>query len=114
MSVQSNQYLIYGAKLDYKTYGKPEGAYGRFEKHLDSAFQVDDLNPGGLHCLFDGMDGKYVVIGRCIKKSAEGETIGDMVIEPVNKELAEMTRLLVKAELGIEEPMALHLITHYR
>ena len=31
-----------------------------------------------------------------------------------DKELSEMIRLLIKAELGIEEPMALHFITHYR
>jgi len=45
---------------------------------------------------------------------APGLMSGDTVIEPVSDELAEMTRLLVKAELGIKEPMALHLITHYR
>lgn len=114
MSVQANQYLIYGAKLDYEKYGKPDDGYDRFEKYCDSAFKTDDLNPNGLHCLFDGMNGHYIVIGRCIKKSGDGETISDTVIEPVNDELAEMIRLLVKAELGIEEPMALHLITHYR
>ena len=114
MSVQANQYLIYGAKLDYEIFGRPEGAHERFEKYLDSAFKTDDLNPNGLHCLFDGMNGRYVVIGRCIKKSGNGETLGDIVIGRVNNELAEMTRLLVKSELGIDEPMALHLITHYR
>lgn len=114
MSVQANQYLIYGAKLDYKKYGDTDDGYARFEKYRDSAFRTDDLNPNGLHCLFDGMNGRYIIIGRCLKKSEEGGTISDTIIEPINTELAEMTRLLVKAELGIEEPMALHLVTHYR
>lgn len=114
MSVQINQYLIYGAILSYEEYGKSDGGYERFEKYTDSAFKADDMNPGGLHCLFDGMNGKYIVIGRCLKKSVDGQFLESMEIEPISHDLAEMTRLLVKSELGIDEPMALHLITHYR
>lgn len=112
MSVQSNQYLIYGARLVFDRYG--DGDYERFKKYCDSPFETNDLNPNGLHCLFDGMNGEYVIIGRCLKKSAEGESIDYALIEPVSHDLAEMTRLLIKAELGIQAPMQLHLITHYR
>ena len=113
MSVQSNQYLIYGVELDYEIWGKPEGAYEMFEKYIDSAFD-NEINPNGLHCLFDGMNGKYVILGRCIKKSKNGDTIPNTVIDIVDAELSELTRLLIKAELGLDEPMKLHLITHYR
>lgn len=114
MSVQVNQYLIYGAILSYEKYGKEDGSYERFEKYTDSAFKKDDLNPSGLHCLFDGMNGKYIVIGRCLKKSVDGDFLESTKIDPINNDLAEMTRLLIKAELGIDEPLGLYLITHYR
>ncbi len=49
MSVQVNQYLIYGVKLNYKDY---ESRYEEFEPFIDSAFK-NDMNPKGLHCIFD-------------------------------------------------------------
>lgn len=109
MSTQINQYLIYGARLDYKDYPDSE----MFEKFLDSAFD-DVMNPGGLHCLFDGMDGKYIYIGRCFAKSKNHAHLDSREIAPVSPDIAEMTRLLIKAELGIEAPMAFHFVTHYR
>ena len=112
MSVQSNQYLIYGARLDFKKYADDED-YERFGRYMDSAFD-DTMNPNGLHCLYDGKSGQYIVIGRCLSKSPEGGTVESMEIPSIGPDLAEMTHLLVRAELGIEAPMALHLITHYR
>ena len=41
MSVQVNQYLIYGVKLNYKDY---ESRYEEFEPFIDSAFK-NDMNP---------------------------------------------------------------------
>ena len=111
MGVQSNQYLIYGAKLNYEDY-KGEEWYEKFEPFMDSAFD-EVMNPGGLTCLFDGMNGNYIIIGRVIKKSTNLNSIEYFKFTDVNKELAEMTRLLVKAELGIEEEIVLHLVTHY-
>ena len=110
MSVQVNQYLIYGVKLNYKDY---ESRYEEFEPFMDSAFK-NDMNPKGLHCIFDGMNGKYIYIGRCFKKSLDGEHIDSFEVPEISEDMKEMTRLLVKSELNIEEPMALHFVTHYR
>ena len=109
MSTQINQYLIYGAKLDYVKYSMD----ARFEKFEDNAFD-DKMNPNGLHCLCDGMNGDYIYIGRCLKKSSNNEFLSDTEIVPFDPDLAEMTRLLIKSELGIEEDMKLYLVTHYR
>lgn len=108
MSTSINQYLIYGVKLPYQN-----DAYEAFDRFCDSAHD-DKMNPNGLHCLYDGMNGDYIYIGRCLYKSKEGKSLPDLVIEPISEDVAELTRLLIKAELGIEEPMQLHLVTHHR
>lgn len=110
MSVQVNQYLIYGVKLNYKDY---KDDYELFEPFCDSAFKKE-INPNGLHCIFDGMNGKYIYVGRCFKKSLDGEHIDSFVIENISDDVKQLTQLLVKKELGIDEPMALHFVTHYR
>lgn len=111
MSVQANQYLIYGAKIPFSYYTEEMEAV--LEQFQDSAFN-QEMNINGLHCLVDGMSGEYIIIGRCLKKSAEGETISSTVIEPVSKEFEQLTREHVREKTGIDETMALHLITHYR
>ena len=89
MSVQVNQYLIYGVKLNYKDY---ESRYEEFEPFMDSAFK-NDMNPKGLHCIFDGMNGKYIYIGRCFKKSLDGEHIDSFEVPEISEDMKEMTIL---------------------
>lgn len=108
MSTQINQYLIYGTKLDYETYIEDE----RLDKFEDSAFN-NEKNPNGLLCLRGGMDGEYIYLGRCLQKSANHEYLETTEINPIDPELAELTRLLIKAELGIDADMKLYFVTHY-
>lgn len=110
VSVQINQYLIYGVKLNYKEY---QDRFEEFEPFMDSAFE-DDMNPKGLHCIFDGMNGKYIYIGRCLKKSLDGEYMDSFEIPEISDDIKDLTRILVESELGIKEPMSLQFVTHYR
>jgi hypothetical protein len=109
MSIQMNQYLIYGARLDCKKYNDFE----MFERFCDSAFNKE-MNPNGLHCIFDGMDGKYIYIGHCLKKSLNNENLESFVLVDVSEETKKLTKISVKRELGIEAEMNLHFITHIR
>lgn len=112
MSVQSNQYLILGAKLDYDKY-KSDDWLEKFEPYQDSAFDLE-TNPKGLHCLFDGMNGQYVIIGHCLVKTELYESIDYMEIQTPADELVKQIKDDLKAKLGIDKPLGLHLVTHYR
>lgn len=111
MSVQTNQYLIYGAKLEYDKWKHLSDC---FEKYEDSAYENDDLNRDGLHCLFDGMSGEYIVIGYCFYKSIVYQSLGDLVIKKLSKSFKKKLKNRLYDEFGITEKTELHLITHYR
>lgn len=113
MSTQINQYLIYGAKLNYDEHVKSDEDYEKFEPFGDNAFN-DEINPNGLHCLFDGMGGEYIYIGECLAKSSNHEFIDSFEIPKLKKKFKERIKEKVKMKLGIELEMSLHFVTHYR
>jgi hypothetical protein len=118
MSTQINQYLIYGVKLDYNEESEKhdeDALFEHFERFTDNSF-TDEMNPNGLHCLFDGMNGDYILVGRCLKKSANHEMIEGFTIAPIEPAMTDMLRSRLKTELGLdvkETDLALHFITHY-
>src|SRR5690349_15582244 len=87
MSVQRNQYLMWGVKKPYEFAKEWEAAnkkddpdfdgfYNHFEKFIDdSAFDSKITEVDGIFCLFDGMNGKYIVIGKVLAKSSDHEPI---------------------------------------
>jgi hypothetical protein len=124
MSVQTNQYLIYGLRMPYKWHEQYEKEhnindfYTHFEKFIDdSAFDNKIVHHEGIFCLFDGCSGKYIIIGRVLEKSKDGEFIADG--EPV--EIFELTDLekefieiSVKRNFEIEGDFNYYLVTQYR
>lgn len=113
MSTQINQYLIYGAKLNYDDHIVCDDGYERFEKFEDKAFKPD-INNNGLHCLIDGMSGEYIYIGDCLAKSENHEMLESFEIPKLKKKYTDRVKEQVKMELGIEPDMKLHLVTHWR
>ena len=113
MSTQINQYLMYGAKLNYDDYIVDDEGYERFEKFQDNAFKPD-MNNNGLHCLIDGMSGDYIYIGDCLAKSENHEMLESFEMPEQNKMYKERVREQVKMELGIDVEMQFHVVTHWR
>lgn len=79
MSVQTNQYLIYGIKKDWdwvKQWEKDNDKefYDTYEDFCDdSAFKKTVNHKDGIFCLFDGMNCQYIIIGRVIEKGSDDE-----------------------------------------
>lgn len=118
MSVQRNQYLIYGHLLA-KDFINLDGDafYERFEKFMDdSAFTAEIKHHDGIFLLQSGM-GKYMIVGRVLEKSSNGECIADE--EPMT--LPELTDLeiefienSIRRNFEVEPDCDFYFITHYR
>jgi hypothetical protein len=92
MSVVTNQYLILGVKLPYDK----AVPYETFEDFIDNGYKPDIIHKNGLACIFDGMNGKYVMLGRIIEKSPLNHPLdGVFCLEPVDKERAEFITSLI-------------------
>lgn len=124
MSVQTNQYLFFGVKKDFnwsKEWEKETGKdfYETFEDFMDdSAFKKDIHHKDGIFCLYDGMNGKYIIIGRVLAKGCDDEPcIADnepmCFTEPTPLE-KEFISNSIERNFGIKEELKHWLITHYR
>lgn len=88
MSVQTNQFLMYGLKLDPKKL--TNALYDKYEPFMDdSAFTTTVNHKDGVFCCYDGMSGYFLIVGKVIEKSQDGELIGGPI---------EITTLLSKNE----------------
>lgn len=126
MSTQINQYLIWGVSVPYswakeweKANEKGEDSfYSSFEGYMDdSSFNAKIVHKDGIFCLFDGRDGEYIIIGRVLAKSSDGEYIatdGPMKMPILTELEQELIRESVKRVFGIEGEFTHWLVTHYR
>lgn len=116
MSVQRNQYLMYGHLIQKEQISKD--FYDKFERFLDdSAYKLDVNHIDGIFCLYDGMSGKYAIIGRVLEKSTDHECIADCepITMPSMTELEiELIEESIKRNFGIEPECDYYLVTHYR
>lgn len=112
MSVQKNQYLLYGIKLNYNEYSTDQ-YYDIFEKYMDSAFD-SKKNKNGLLCLFDGMCGDYIYIGRCLEKSQNYESLDNIELPKLEHIFMQEIKDRLKSEFGFVDDLGLHLVTHSR
>lgn len=68
MSVQANTYVMWGHHIQTADVRELRSAQDRLEPYMDHASaRIEHLN--GLCCLWDGMCGKYVMLGRVFAKS---------------------------------------------
>ena len=124
MSVQINQYLIFGVNKPYSfkaEWEKENGKdfYDTFESFMsDNAFDKKIHHKDGIFCLFDGMNGEYIIIGRVLEKGsdeepfvADGEPISFTEPTELEKELISNS---IERNFGIKEELKHWLITHYR
>lgn len=123
MSVQRNQYLVYGYMLDFKearailiaTLG--EETYQEVsEQYSDNAFTPEIVEVHGCSMIEDGMGGDYTFFGKIYAKSENYEVLETTTFP----EVSERDRIITEHEFerlfGKDrgyEPTT-YLITHYR
>lgn len=123
MSTQINQFLMYGISLPYgwhKEWEKKNGTdfYETFESFMDdSTFESKVKHKDGIFCLFDGRDGRFIVIGRVIEKAKDGDFIGEE--KPITfPEFTDLEKELlaesIKRNFGVEGKLEYIFVTQYR
>lgn len=117
MSVQINQYIMIGVRIPFP--GKHDDFYEKYESFMeDSAFNSNISHKEGIFCLFDGMNGKYVIIGRVMAKSSDGEYLADGEPIELPLTLTELEQELISESInrnfGIDEPLKTFFVTKYR
>ena len=124
MSTQVNQYLIYGISVPKKwpqewiKKNKGKDWYDEFESFMDdSAYKKGVKHKDGVFCLYDGMSGDYIIIGRVLQKSIDGELIASngpiSIDEPTQAEKQEILDSISR-NFGLTGVLKNWLITHYR
>lgn len=126
MSTRTNTYVLYGVKLPY-LFGRqdndPEGDewYQRWEPYLDNGYAETWAEKNGLTAIFDGMNGKWVFIGRVLARSGYDEFLEnpvEMVLTETEKQLIQgLIHFALEKELApgfaeIPEPQ-FWVFTHY-
>lgn len=127
MSTQINQFLVWGLKMPYQWHKdwerenqkiNPEDFYTRFQSFMDdSAFTETVNHKDGIFCLFDGRDGRFIIIGRVIQKSKDGEFLADHepLSPPEFTELEkELLRNSVHRNFGIAGEFKFWFVTQFR
>lgn len=104
-----NQYFMYGISVPYNWYKKWEHGTGK-------KFPVGIY--GDIFCLFDGRDGKYIIIGRVLESTNDDNPyMGDK--EPlIVPELDEVDKIIiqnfVKEQFDLEGEFHYYFVTQYR
>lgn len=123
MSTQVNQFLMWGIRKPYSWHKQWEKETGKdfsetFESFQDdSAFESTVNHKDGIFCLFDGRDGRYIIIGRVLAKTRDGSLLGEnepIMLHPPTKLEKEFIRNAVVKNFGIDGDFRLWFITHYR
>jgi len=123
MSTQINQYFMYGILVPYtwrnEWQEKTEKSFNEtFEEFMDdSAFDTKIKHKEGIFCLSAGRDGKFIIIGRILDKSSDGEYLGSgkpitiPELTDIEKEYIEGS---VKKHFNLEGKFNFYFITKYR
>ncbi len=108
MSTQVNTYVILGVKLPYPKGGGDE-EYKKYEKYMDDAFEPRQR---GLVVLFDGRDGRYVIIGHVMAVTDEGGSFDDVIeLAPPTDKLLKSIAKEIKAHFGLENQQIKYWVT---
>lgn len=104
MSTQVNTYVILGVRLPYVN-----DTYEKYEKYMDDAFNPRQQ---GLVVLYDGRDGRYIIIGHVVAVTDEGGSFDDVIeIEPPKEKLLKSIAAEIKAHFGLENQKIKYYVT---
>lgn len=123
MSTQVNQYFMYGICLPYNWHKEWENKTGKkfydtFEEFMqDNAFERKVNHKDGIFCLFDGRDGRYIIIGRVLEKSDDdfrylgsNKPITIPILTDIEKEYIQNS---VKKYFNLDKEFNFYFVTHY-
>lgn len=105
MSVQINLYLMYGIELDFSENYKEldDEKKSCFDNLEDSPFNVDDVYNKPIIALIDGMDGKYIRVGKVLYKSENYKLLnGSLDLNDIKLPKKSKLQKIIKKEFGID------------
>lgn len=95
MSVNFNQYIFFGVKLPYEN--QDDDSYEKFEPYIDNCYKKEITGHNDISCIYDGMNGHYIMLGRIILK---GEMDVPFCDEPFKiPELDYLTKIAVAGDI---------------
>jgi hypothetical protein len=113
-----NQYFMYGISVPYNWHKEWEIETGKDFHDTFEDFTTEDINNNEIFCLFDGRDGKYIIIGKVLEKTDERQTfLGDdkpIVIPKMTMWDKDCVKRKVKKYFGLTGEFNFYFITHYR
>ena len=75
MGVEKTHYIMMGVKLPFNITDRDnlldDGDYEKYEKYEDNGYEEKITEHCGLTMVSDGMNGKYVFIGKVVKKGLD-------------------------------------------
>lgn len=116
MSVQHNTYVIRGAIYPFPMDYDNDSKYEKLEPYMDNAFKGIHHHDG-ICILYDGMNGKYVILGRVDVKSDVYEGFDAPIVFPAPiPEEDEELKTKIEAIMGepLPAPIEWIVVTHYR
>lgn len=111
MSTGFNQYLITGVRIPYE-----RGTYEEYEAYDDNGYKKEIGQKNGLTVLYDGMCGKYIVIGVVHQKSPYDQPFEEEVVQLNSATDKTLIRNLIQAEFTmevLEEQIRTFVVTHW-
>ena len=124
MGTQVNQYFMYGISVPYNWHKEWEEKTGKdfhdtFEEFMkESTDNRIVYNKEGIFCLFDGRDGRFIIIGQVLLKSDnENPFLGNE--EPISvPEFDEIDKIFIEASVkehfGLEGDFHYYFVTKYK
>lgn len=115
MSTQCNHYVILGASLPFLKGDEGDDQYEKFENFMDSAYKP---KKSGLLCLYDGMNGEYILVGHVLASTKESGGFDRlMCMDAPDSELVEQIVDEIKTHFDIEvkkSDIKTYVTSHYR
>ncbi len=117
MSTQLNTYVIRGVLFDWETARGDPDSFEKLEPYMDSAFKGIHHHDG-LCVICDGMNGKYVAIGKVLHKTRNYEGFDEPI--PLISEQNEIEEQAMSEQIGeligVSPPPEIgwYVISHYR
>lgn len=111
MSTNYNQYIILGIKVPFDSF-----TYEQLEDYGDNGYKEETGQNEGITAIFDGMNGKYIIIGKVLYKSEINEPLEGIIDLNVQDDFEE-ARIAVKLNLlfkiNYSNDVKLWLVTHW-
>lgn len=123
MSVQFNQYMVYGYMLPYKETKRKleerlsEDEYeNMMDVYHDSAYKQEIVEINGCSCIIDGMGGKYIFFGKIYAKSENYYPLNSMTFPKVTTKIKKAVEEEFKKVMNFDTEIKpqLQILTHYR